>query len=168
MGNDVSFKSKERNIDKCFYMSNTLTTVSISVLALSGSYFAKSIREKEIVMWLSEHDYAVCGLGTYGFEITEIPWVREFVLKIIDGALKKVGWELLDYEPFEEGVFKALNEFKNLILMIESIDVIESEYCEWKGYGDINPILKPPEGFPKCLKHGVYLHFGGCVICNDK
>jgi hypothetical protein len=175
MSNDVSFKSKERNIDKCFYMSNTLTTVFISVLALSGLYLAKSTREKEIVMWLSEHDYAVCGLGTYGFEITEMPWVKqsfdeekEFVLKMIDGALKKVRWELLDYEPFEESVFKALNEFKNLILMIESNDVREDEYYTWKGYGDINPLLKPLDGFPKCKKHGVYLHFGGCVICNDK
>jgi hypothetical protein len=175
MSNVVSFISKERNINRCFYMSNNLTTVFISVLALSGSHLAQSVREKEIVMWLSEHDYAVCGLGTYGFDVTQIPWTienfeeeREFVLRMIDGALNKTGWELLGYELFEERLFESLNEFKEIILMIESCDIKEGEYSKWKGYGDLNPLLKPPEGFPKCPVHGVYLHFGGCVICNDK
>jgi hypothetical protein len=175
MSNAISFTSKERNINRCFYMSNNLTTVFISVLALSGSNLAQSVREKEIVMWLSEHDYAVCGLGTYGFDITQIPWTfenfeaeRKFVLSMIDGALNKNGWELLGYKPYEERLFESLNEFKNIILIIEPSDIKQDEYSKWKGYGDFNPLLKPPAGFPKCPIHGVYLHFGGCVICNDK
>ncbi len=174
MGNYITFKSEKRNIDRCIYISNGLTTLFISVLVLSGSSIASRTREKELTMWFAEHDYAVCGLGTYGFDITDIPWTiqefefeKKFILSIIGEALNKKGWSLLPYKPVEEDIFRVLEEFKGLIQLINIDDVNEDKFYEWKSLADKYPLLKPPDGFPKCPKHEVYLHYGGCVICND-
>lgn len=174
MENMITFKSDKRQVTEYFSISNSLTTVFVSILALSGSILAKTIREKELIIWLSEHDYRVSGLGTYGFEVTDIPWTisgfeaeKDFLLKVIENSYLKSGWNLLSYEPYEKGVFHALDEFKKLINLLDISDVNEEKYIEWKGMADINPLLKTPVGFPKCPKHQIYLHFGGCVICKD-
>ena len=131
ISNHISFESEKRNINESFSISNGFTSSFISVIALSGTHLSTTIREKEITMWFAEHDYAVCGLGTYGFDITDIPWTikgfdieKEFILNVIDKALKKTGWMLLDFQPDEARMFEVLGKFKQLIqmmLMKESI-----------------------------------------------
>jgi hypothetical protein len=87
-------------------MSNLLTEVFMEVLALSGSELARLEWEIDTVVWLAAHDQAVMGLGMVGFSVADLGWTSEqldeqkaFLLRVIDGALGRVGWERLGYQP---------------------------------------------------------------------
>ena len=78
MSNAISMRQNEG--DESIHpllMSNGLTSVFVEVLAISGSILAKSIREKELVIWLSQHDQAIVGLGTVVFSIDEMSWALD-------------------------------------------------------------------------------------------
>ncbi len=173
MPNTIRLHKEHNNIDEWLGMSNEGTSVFIAILVLSGSRIANSEREKELVVWLAEHDQAVVGRGTVGFDISEMPWTKdhfiqekEFILKVIDGALSKLGWNVLNYEPNEEVIHHYLNKFKALILDFDEKYIDESSYTEWIELID-DEMCGIPNGFPKCPIHDTYLHFGGCVVCHD-
>ncbi|UJF33831.1 hypothetical protein [Paenibacillus hexagrammi] len=118
MGNYVCNRSK--NID--LKMSNGGFTVFLTVLGLSGSILATTTKEKELILWLLEHDIEVRGLGCGGFDIEDIPWEyanyeneKYFLIKVIEGAKSKLGWDTLDYTPNEEIIFSNLDKFIELV-----------------------------------------------------
>src|SRR5262245_16778192 len=87
-------------------MQNGATDVLISVLILAGSDLAETVWEKEFVTWLGGRDQSVFGLGNVGFDIDDIAWdpdrfheQKAFVLAVIDTALRRHRWEMLDYDP---------------------------------------------------------------------
>jgi len=110
------------SISDSLKMNNGLTSVVLSVLALSGSALARTEREKDLVTWLATRDQAIYGIGTVGFDLSEIPWTHEqfeaekhFVLKMIDAARTKLHWELLSYQPHEEWVMQRLEKLAGMI-----------------------------------------------------
>lgn len=114
MGNIVSFDKCGQNIS----MSNGLTSVFISSLGLSGTHLAKTDDEKQIIIWLLEKDQSAVGIGSVGFDVCDMPWnnanfdnIKCFLLNVIEGAKKKIGWEFLDYKPSEELLFPCLDQF---------------------------------------------------------
>ncbi|GGF67285.1 hypothetical protein GCM10010912_10310 [Paenibacillus albidus] len=154
-------------------MSNGLTSVFIDVLVLSGSALAGSDREKEFVIWLAQRDQNVVGIGTVGFSLDELPWSREdfvsnqeFMLRVIDGALAKTGWEVLAYEPAFEYIESALLQFRQLVLAFGPEKVDTSHYEEWSAIEEDDYWPTIPPGYPQCSKHHVYLSCHGCVFCN--
>jgi hypothetical protein len=174
MANTIRLHPEDQNVDEWLSMSNGGTDAFLTALVLSGSRLVKNDREKEFVVWLAEHDQAVVGMGTVGFDISEMPWTvanfeaeKEFIVKCIDGALARIGWETLDYQPNEDFVFKYLSEFKNLILQFQKNQIDIRNYHEWIELKD-DPACGIPKGFPKCPKHDTYLHFGGCIVCNNQ
>lgn len=174
MSNIIKMHAGHSNIDEWLSMSNGGTSVFITVLVLSGSRMAEGQREKELIVWLAEHDQDVVGIGTVGFDISDMPWTREnfadekaFIIRVIEGAETKLGWKTLNYEPSEERILSYLSSFKRLVEGFEEIDIDERSYDEWIELCD-DPVCGIPKGFPKCQVHNVYLHFGGCVACNDK
>jgi hypothetical protein len=63
------------------------------------------------MVFLAEKNQHICGLGTVDFDIVEMPWDKAsfdddkaFMLRIIEGAKQKIGWETLHYQPNEEFV----------------------------------------------------------------
>lgn len=70
MGNYIFNRSN--NLD--FGMSNGGLTVFLTVLGLSGTLSANTKKEKELILWLMEHDIEVRGLGNGGFDVEDIPW----------------------------------------------------------------------------------------------
>ncbi|MHB1556886.1 MAG: hypothetical protein ACYC61_05320 [Isosphaeraceae bacterium] len=147
-------------------MSNGLTSVFISVLSLAASALAESDWQREFAAWFASHDQGVCGLGVVGFDISELPWSpeafvcdREFVLRVIDAAKTRAGWERLGYEPREEWVQACLDRFR---AMVESFDLghaCRSESGVWRYARPAHLVL--------CPVHRVYQHQRGCVLCND-
>lgn len=165
--------SKHNNPDEWLCMSNGGTAVFLSVLVLSGSRLAQEKKEKELIIWISEHDDTVRGRGCNGFDIEDIPWdfnnferERSFILKVIEGAREKLGWETLHYELNEAFVFSYLDTFKNLIINFDPVYIDKEAYRCWKEEGN-DPRFAIPEGFTKCPKHGTLLYFNGCIACND-
>ncbi|MCR6477449.1 hypothetical protein NU688_14910 [Variovorax sp. ZS18.2.2] len=147
-------------------MSNSLTGVIIEVIALATSTLATTDSERKLAVWLASCDQSQFGSGMVGFDVCKLPWSKEgledersFLLRAIDAAQKKLGWEKLDFEPNPAHVSERLLQLQELIAAVES-DHIQ------KGYG--GPGDHPPEGFPRCSVDGVYLHVMGCVVCNAR
>ena len=108
MSNIISFDDKDALDDDSLVMSNGGTDVFINVLALSGSVIAKTESEKRLMVYLSEKDQII-GRGCVGFDIVEMPWDKEtfkedkkFIIRVINAARNKTGWEKLDYSPNEK------------------------------------------------------------------
>lgn len=153
-------------------MSNGLTDVFINVLVLSGSNLARTAEEKRLIVWLAEKDQSKVGMGTVGFDLCDMPWNKEtfeenraFLLKVIEAAKNKAGWELLDYVPNEKLLFPCLDRFAQLISKIGTDNIKPEALEEWlKAANPSDPVLA---GFPKCPKHGALLSCFGCQICNN-
>lgn len=170
MSNIISFYDNVTS-DDSLVMSNGGTDVFINILALSGAVIAQTESEKRLMVYLSEKDQIV-GRGYVGFAITEMPWNQEtfkedknFIIKVINGARNKTGWENLDYNPNEEFVFYYLDTFENLINKMTVDDIREDSLNHWLAESKANdPIYC---GFPRCKKHHTFLTCFGCQICNS-
>lgn len=146
-------------------MNNGMTSVFVSVLALSTSALAKTDHQRKLALWIVSRDQAVYGLGLVGFDIAELPWSRSsfaedqaFLLRGIEAAKATAGWEHLDYSPNEAMLFNCLDHFARMI----SAFSVEHALVEER----IWPFGGKPESFRLCAKHHVYLHIMGCVLCN--
>jgi hypothetical protein len=148
-------------------MNNGLTSVFVSVLTLAASELAETDRQRECAAWFASHDQSVFGLGTVGFDMSELPWSldafasdRGFVLRVIHAAKARVGWERLGYEPHEEWVQHCLDQFRAMVEAFAIEYAAGSEAAVW------------PCGRPKrlvlCPVHRVYQHEQGCVLCSDQ
>jgi hypothetical protein len=160
MGNIISNYKVDK--DKYFRFTNGETSVLIATLVLSGSSLANSEWEKKCIIWLASHDQAISGLGVAGFDIDEIAWTKsefqnqkEFIFNVIDLALNKHNWHLLDYKP--PYAHEYLQQFKELI------EEYKEEYVESDKIWDLENSSSEPD---KCSKHMIFLHENGCVICN--
>jgi len=156
---------------ECIHMSNSLTSVFLSTLVLSGSALAQTDRERELIVWLSEHDQAVLGIGTVGFSITDMPWTltgfeleKHFLLQMIEATQAQTHWELLDYTPNETLLSPKLVKFAHLMQQFTTDHVDPFRYSSWL---DTSAEYAIPVGFPCCVRHQTLLHWRGCIICND-
>jgi hypothetical protein len=163
MGNSIRYDARPDLAEA--EMSNGLTSVVISVLCLGAASVATDDREREIATWLGSRDQGVFGLGMVGFDLEQMPWSqasfeveRAFVLRAIDAAKAKTGWDRLDYPPHEESVFASLDKFRSLAAAF----VPEHIRAETGWLGD------RPERWETCATHGVFVHAHGCAICNDQ
>jgi hypothetical protein len=152
---------------QCIRMSNGLTSVFVSVLALAVSELAETDGQREFAVWFASHDQRVSGLGTVGFDVSELPWSldtfaadREFVLRGIHAAKMRAGWERLGYEPREEWVQHCLDQFRAMVDAFAIEHAARSEAAVWP-YGR-------PTQLVHCPVHQVYQHEYGCVLCSDQ
>jgi hypothetical protein len=86
------------------------------------SDLAETDRQREFAAWFASNDHGVFGLGTVGFDLSELPWSpetfaadREFVLRVIDAARARMGWERLGYRLREERLQPSLDQFRALV-----------------------------------------------------
>lgn len=171
MSNIISFNGEVAPDDDSLVMSNGGTDVFISILALSGAVFARTESEKRLMVYLSEKDQ-ITGRGNVGFTIIEMPWAtdtfeedRNFIIKVINGARNKVGWEDLDYSPDEEFISHYLERFENLINRMTINDIREDALRNWLAESEAgDPVYC---NFPRCNKHNIFLTCFGCQICNN-
>lgn len=154
------------------HMSNGGTCVLLDVLALSGVRAARTPQEKRLIVWLSEHDQSRWGLGAVGFDLCELPWDpgsfqadRAFLLRTIQGAKKRTGWERLDYTPAEELLFPWLDQLSALLTGLDESQIQPGCLEEWLAESDPgDPVLC---GFPICPIHRTLLTVFGCHLCNN-
>ncbi len=171
MSNIISFDGKVAFDDDSLVMSNGGTDVFINILALSGAVIARTESEKRLMVYLSEKDQIV-GRGCVGFDIVEMPWDKEtfeedkkFIIKVVNGARNRIGWEKLDYNPNEEFVLYYLDTFENLINRMTIDDIREDSLNDWLAESETDdPVYCD---FPRCEKHNTFLTCFGCQICNS-
>ena len=164
MANEVYYKARP-DVEPLF-MSNGLTYLFVGVMSLAASACAASERQRELAAWFASRDQAVYGCGIVGFDLSDLPWLRDtfesdrdFVLRAVDQAKARLGWERLPYEPNEEMIQPCLDHFR---AMVEALQVEHACMAteEWS-YGG------RPTAFERCPVHGVYRHSHGCPLCND-
>ena len=176
MGNIISFDGTVSVDDDSLSMSNGLTNVFIDYLLISGSQLAESESEKRMIVFLAEKQQAIVGMGTVGFDITEMPWQtdsfeadKDFMLETIDNAwvlsFEQSVWIKLGYEPDKKFLEYALSRFETLIKRMTINDIDENNLKDWCSATEEDDPINC--GFPKCSKHGVLLSFCGCKLCND-
>lgn len=157
-----------------FHLQNSATDTFLAVLILSGSALAETDWEKATVVWLAAHDQSIIGRGVVGFPINEMGWTREsfdsqkqFVLRMIDGAMLEPQWDAIGFEPelaaaVAQWLLPTLAQFRGLVEEFTVGDVEENPdpgiSRDW--------IAEECHGYPQCPKHGVYLHHSGCILCN--
>ena len=153
-------------------MSNGATAMFINILCLSGGTLAKTDSQKRLMVFLAECNQSVYGRGTVGFDIVDMPWDKdtfdedkEFMLKVIDGAKHKSGWDKLCYIPNEENAAYYLDKFRILIEKMTRDDVVEDVLTEWcKDAEEEYPAWRD---FRLCEKHNAYIGTHGCQVCTD-
>jgi hypothetical protein len=154
-------------------MSNGLTSVFLDVLLLSGSELARTDAEVATIVSLAERDQSIVGLGIVGFDVSELGWTvdrfdehKRFLLRVIDAAIARQRWHVLDYEPNTDRLLPCLIEFRELV---EAFPVSacpqEAFTAPWSTIG-----LRSDRAM--CSRHGVYLHNLNtdearcCQLCN--
>ncbi len=158
---------------KCVHMSNGLTDVFFNVLVLSGSALAQSVEQKQLIVWLAEHDQSRVGRGTVGFDLCDMPWDpatfaedKGFLIQAISAAKERLGWEKLDYQPNEDILFPCLDLFAELLSGMDASKIQPEALKEWLAAAEPDdPVLC---GFPRCSKHQILFTVFGCHICNDQ
>ncbi|MEP6757016.1 MAG: hypothetical protein ABJA67_16035 [Chthonomonadales bacterium] len=145
------------------WMSNGGTSVFLSVLLLAGSDLARSGWECEMMVWLADNDQAVFGAGTVGFDLDEIAWEptqfatqKAFLLHVIDVALTRHRWNALDYDP--PVVADNLKEFRVIVEAYSLDNTTGPGKSDW---------AHEPTSLGKCVRHEVFVHARGCLLCHD-
>lgn len=164
MSNTISYDARPDIPD--MHMSNGLTAVFFSVLALAASALATDDHERGIAAWFAARDQSIFGLGIVGFDVSELPWSRErleadraFMVRAVDAAQARTGWERLDYQPREDWLFASLDQFRGMIAAFDAAHIAAPDTL-WLG--------ARPERFAQCVLHRTYLHAYGCIVCNDR
>ncbi len=164
MGNSVSY-SRRPDLPS-LEMSNGHTSVFISTLSLAASRVALTMHEKELAVWFASRDQWLFGSGMVGFDLSEIPWSvptfqedKAFILRMIEAAKAKSGWDRLSYSPNEERIMPSYEEFAVLINAFVPEDIVIPEGESWSD--------EMPDPLVLCERHGVYQHDAGCVVCHD-
>ena len=145
-------------------MSNGLTGVVLSILAMAMAEEAKTPQQQRLATWIACKDQSVLGMGTISFSLSEMPWELDtfeedqaFMIRSCERAEAKSDWHRLDYEPREDW---AIDRFQTLAKMTGHL--LPSEF---DGAGKPTALDPNPSG-TKCDRHGAFLHDSGCIVCN--
>ncbi|MER5611401.1 hypothetical protein [Streptomyces sp. NPDC002215] len=150
-------------------MSNGGTDVFVDVLVLAVSDLAESVWEYRFATLLTLQDQGAVGRGVVGFDLEEIDWggsaderatAKNFILRVIDLALRGHRWDELGYEPpFAEGYLRQYRE------MVEAFDPVDAE-----PQSGSFPFPGPEEAaMASCVRHHVLCapaYWDACVFCN--
>ena len=130
----------------------------------------KTINQKQLLVWLAEKDQVI-SRGNSGFDIIDMPWDpdtfgedKAFLITVINAALERKNWELLDYSPDSKIIDSYLEQFKSLVTAVTPQIINKTTLNDWLSDKDNDDPVNC--GFPKCRKHGVLLSFFGCQVCN--
>lgn len=143
-----------------------------NILVLAASALAETESQKRLTVWLAEHDRNY-GVGNVGFFLADMPWDaasfeadRQFMVRVMDAASQKTGWEVLEYRPNAEHLMPMLGWFRKSFVRLKPEDANPEALENWLGdMDDDDPVF---HGFPRCQQHGAYLAWCGCHICNSK
>jgi hypothetical protein len=180
MGNSIGLPRTGADI----YLSNMGTSVLLIMLVLSGTAIARTEGEKNLVVFLAEHDQTYCGFGVVGFDLNEMPWDRDafedqvlFMIRVIDGALARTNWDKVqNFTPRIEEYAPLLENLKSMLSDLRPTDIEINDWVPPAGYVmcDDHPALmydlgEPPKGsevVDKRLASAYEIGDYQCIICN--
>ena len=142
----------------------------IAALTLAGSALAVSDNQKQLIVWLAEHDKRL-GSGFLGFCIAEMPWSpetflqdRAFMVRAVDAASEETGWETLACKPDSAQLRPILGWFRKRFVRFQPDDIDPLAKQDW--FDDMEDDDPVKTGFPRCPRHGTLLTYLGCQVCH--
>ena len=166
MGN--AFTHPRYGNDGRLKLSNGATDVFLGVLLVSGSRLVQHAWQRRMVAYLASRDQAVIGMGTVGFDLSEMPWSRSgfsqekaFMLEVVQDAWTHLGHGVLAFGTPPETLRGWLEQFRMLMLHLlpEHLDRFEAD-------ADPNWACEFELDQGVCATHGVLHSEFGCLICN--
>ncbi|OBG85591.1 hypothetical protein A5699_23650 [Mycobacterium sp. E802] len=155
-------------------LSNGVTSVFLSVLLLSGSDLARDDHQVATICWLADRDDSLVGLGTVGFDVSELGWTaagfdaqKQFLLQVVDTAVHRHRWEVLSYQPDAASLIEYLTAFRSMIA------AFPADACG-DGSSGASVTADVRADRAQCPRHRVLLHNRSdddaecCLICNDE
>ncbi|GGQ43425.1 hypothetical protein BKA00_002319 [Actinomadura coerulea] len=144
-------------------LSNGGTDVFFDVLTLAGCALAESAWESNLVLLFA--DGHRIGRGTDGFDLNELPWTanwpaeKAFLLRVVDLAMTRHGWDLLAYQPpFAPDYlrrYRAMVDGWRAPIPVRT----PATRPDWT-------VPPPPEYLERCPKHALYNGMLGCRLCD--
>ena len=141
------------------YLSNGATDVFLDVLTLAGCALARTPWEQRLALFFADGQ-RWGALGTAGFDLEELPWSdawpaeRAFLLRVVDLALTRHGWDRLSYEPpYAIGYLTGYRE------LAAGFTPAPAGPSAWR---------EPPDGalLARCPLHELYVGEYGCRLCD--
>ncbi|MCP3098033.1 hypothetical protein LZ198_03980 [Myxococcus sp. K15C18031901] len=151
------------------HLGNGALSVFFDVLAVAVMPRARTDWELRLARWIVESDQLLLGLGTVGFDVSELGWTapdfeaqQRFLVALLDAALDREGWEHLP-PALRQGsprLTELLWQVRDMVARFprEVVPLPEGDDFRW-------PCGPPEDG--RCELHQVYLHATGCILCND-
>ena len=101
MGNSIRLHQSGASVAD-IHLSNRATDSFILMLVLSRTALARTEEEKDLIVFIAEHDQMQYGDGMVGFSFNEMPWEKDlfeqqqqFMIRVVDGAhAKRTGTRL--------------------------------------------------------------------------
>lgn len=162
--------NKNASKDEWLSMNNGTTDTFLDMLAAAGSALANTDSEKELIVWLSEHDQNVTGSGTVGFDVADMPWQtaefegqKRFLLTVSDTAENGDFSDILPCKPDMTYMKPFFRRFRKIVMKMTAEMVDEANRTEWIAAADENDPVR--NGFPRCEHHGILLSVFGCRLC---
>jgi hypothetical protein len=149
MSNSISLRKTVAEIR----LGNLITQTLLEILVLSGTAYAMTVTEKNLIVFIAERDQTYQGGGVAGFDINDMPWLCgdtfadqvNFMVGVVDGAIAQTNWDKLDdLSPRLELFLPVLEDLKKMFAQLEMRDV-----GRFFGVGD----WRPPEQYIVCQSH---------------
>lgn len=151
-------------------VSDAGTDALIAALTLAGSQLAVSDNQKQLIVWLAEHDRRL-GAGFLGFALAEMPWSadtfqqdKNFMVRVVDAASEELGWETLAARPDAVQLRPILGWFRKRFVRFQAEDIAPLSRTDW--FEDMDEDDPVKNGFPTCPRHGTLLTYLGCQVCH--
>lgn len=149
------------------HLSVEETRLFLAVLCLSSSAVAHKRWQLELAQFICSRDQSLLGPDLVGFDMGEIPWVRQeplapqkgFLEKVVDLAERRTGWEKLGIFPDEKRLMRRLAVLRGLLDAMEVRHIVDPD--------PTHAVLLPAEHH-YCKLHRVLTHRYGCLLCNNK
>jgi len=160
MGNRFTAHGSSAERDE-LKLSNGGTDVFFDVLTLAGCDLAETAWEQNLVLYFA--DGHRLGFGTAGFDLSEIPWTanwraeKEFLLRVIDTAASRHGWDRLSYDPPHAA--RALAVYRAMVAGFVPVPAEVPDSPDW--------VTTPrDELLARCGRHDLYQGEEGCRLCD--
>jgi hypothetical protein len=166
MANSISLRKTVTDIR----VSNQIMQTLLEMLVSSGTAYASTDTEKNLIVFLAHLDQTRHGTGMSSFYLNELPWKLgslfqdqvDFMIAVVDDAIARTHWDWLeDFTPEREVYAPHLEGLGRMLAQLDPADVEPSRFYQKWG---------PPETYLICERHQMLKYQVGsdyyCIYCN--
>lgn len=158
------------NLGESIAWRNGLTSVLLARIAVAAAEMYSTDWECEFARWIATVDQTRGAPGFVGFDLEEIPWGeppeaearKQFVVEVVvHAASREIAYRLPYYpNPLQEDLHREC--LRTFALMVHHFDLARRPEPRPESW----PYLFRPTD-AMCVRHRVFCHELGCMVCPD-